>query len=107
MCIVVSFTSVVSMPVFNILLIALKNTLFYCFVYLQNLQLLYQLNLICRFASTFTTYAADRILFFLPFAPNTFYIQYDKHSDNESFITTPCSLQITRVQFHNVKCMHT
>ena len=27
MCIVVSFTSVVSMPVFNILLIALKNAL--------------------------------------------------------------------------------
>ena len=107
MCIVVSFTSVVSMPVFNILLIALKNTLFfYCFVYLQDLQLLYQLNLICRFASNFTKHAADRILFFLPFSPNTFYIQYDKNSDNESCMTTPCSLQLTRVQFHNVKFMH-
>ena len=61
MCIVVSFISVVSMPVFNILLIALNNTLFYCFVYLQDLQLLYQLNLICRFASNFTKHAVDRI----------------------------------------------
>lgn len=107
MCIVVSFTSVVSMPVFNILLIALKNTLFLLFVYLQDLQLLYQLNLICRFASSFTKHAADRILFFLPFTLNTFYIQYDKNSDNGSFMTTPCSLQITRVPFHNVKFMHT
>ena len=45
MCIVVSFTSVVSMPVFNILLIALKNTLLLLFCLLTRLTIIIPIKL--------------------------------------------------------------
>ena len=45
MCIVVSFTSVVSMPVFNMLLIALKNTLFLLFYLLARLTIIIPIKL--------------------------------------------------------------